>query len=359
MASLWHETPLLYSDSISSRLGCDVYLKLETFQPPQSFKYRGQSLFVQEALSEHGPEVHLVIASGGNAALALAHACCALQVRCTVFITEPAARKAMLDSLSRLQADVIVFGQDYVEALREAEGFAATDEKIVMVPAYDHPILWKGISSMISEIAEQLPEAASPPDAILCSVGGGSLLGGTLLGSASQGWDDVHVVALETQGGDSFYHLCVTSTVSSEHGVTIATFSAVTTLATSLAATASAGSVIKMAVDHRENGRGGLTCVTVPDELSMYAALEFADEHKLLVELAASTTLTPIYSPVLFDGIFGDTLQPVSGQRRTLVFIVCGGSKVSLADMASYRAHLEQMDGTMGQAWVDGFAVAL
>jgi L-serine/L-threonine ammonia-lyase len=277
-----------------------------------------------------------------------------------------------------------------------------------MVQAYDHPILWKGISSMISEIAEQLPEAASPPDAILCSVGGGSLLGGTLLGTASQGWDDgnvsrfsashctlkssvVHIVALETQGGDSFYHSVlttesashtlpagVTSTVSSEHGVAIATFSAITTLATSLAATSSAGSVIKMAVDRRENGGGGLTCVTVPDELSMQAALEFAgkhaplssscfliesdnfsDEHKLLVELAASTTLTPIYSPVLFDAIFGDTLQPVSGQRRTLVFIVCGGSKVSLADMVSYRAHLEQMNGAMGQAWVDGFAVAL
>jgi hypothetical protein len=36
----------------------------------------------------------------------------------------------MLDSLSRLQADVIVFGQDYVDALREAEAFAAADEKM-------------------------------------------------------------------------------------------------------------------------------------------------------------------------------------------------------------------------------------
>ena len=59
-----------------------------------------------------------------------------------------------------------------------------------MVPAYDHPTLWKGISTIISEVADQLPEAASPPDAILCSVGGGSLLGGTLLGSASHRWDD-------------------------------------------------------------------------------------------------------------------------------------------------------------------------
>jgi L-serine/L-threonine ammonia-lyase len=59
----------------------------------------------------------------------------------------------------------------------------------ILAPTYDHPALWKGISSMISEVAEQLPKATSP-DAIVCSVGGGSMLTGTLLGCAEQGWDD-------------------------------------------------------------------------------------------------------------------------------------------------------------------------
>ena len=80
-------------------------------------------------MREHGPGVHLVIASGGNAALALAQACSVLHVRCTVFITKPAAKKAMLDRLDRLGATVVVFGDDYIDTLRGAEGFVAADEK--------------------------------------------------------------------------------------------------------------------------------------------------------------------------------------------------------------------------------------
>jgi len=83
---LWTRTPLLYSDVLSHRLGRDVYLKLEVsydscidpkgpsnrcafigsknLQPSQSFKFRGLSLWAQEACQKHGPSAHLVIASG-------------------------------------------------------------------------------------------------------------------------------------------------------------------------------------------------------------------------------------------------------------------------------------------------------
>lgn len=56
----------------------------------------------------------------------------------------------------------------------------------VMVPAYDNPILWEGHSSMVREIKKQLQQA---PDAIFCSVGGGGLLGGIIVGCKAVGWD--------------------------------------------------------------------------------------------------------------------------------------------------------------------------
>lgn len=64
----------------------------------------------------------------------------------------------------------------------------------IMMPVYDHPTLWKGSSSIIDEISEQLPRSsgetqAVQPDLIMCSVGGGSLLGGLLLGCNRLGWD--------------------------------------------------------------------------------------------------------------------------------------------------------------------------
>ena len=43
-----------------------------------------------------------------------------------------------------------------------------------LVPAYDHPWIWEGHSSLIPEIQQQLAKAmgkAVRPDTIICSVG--------------------------------------------------------------------------------------------------------------------------------------------------------------------------------------------
>ena len=56
------------------------------------------------------------------------------------------------------------------------------------------------------------------------------------------------------------------------------------------------------------------------------------DDQKMLVELACSTTLAPAYHPALFNKILGPT-----DEERTVVFIVCGGFKISIAEAAEYR----------------------
>jgi L-serine/L-threonine ammonia-lyase len=59
-----------------------------------------------------------------------------------------------------------------------------------MVPAYDHHDLFVGHASMVREISGQLPLGITKPDAILCCVGGGGLLGGIIMGCKEVGWDD-------------------------------------------------------------------------------------------------------------------------------------------------------------------------
>ena len=101
----------------------------------------------------------------------------------------------------------------------------------------------------------------------------------------------VHIVALEPQGADAFYHSIlstesasyipprgITTEVSAKYGVTIATLPVLTSCITSLGTTTPSGTAVKLAVQRRASGRGGLTCVTIPDELSMEACLEFAGE---------------------------------------------------------------------------------
>ena len=68
----------------------------------------------------------------------------------------------------------------------------------------------------------------------------------------------------------------------------------------------------------------------------------------MLVELACSTTLVPAYKPGLFD----DLVPPKdSGEKRTVVFIVCGGFKISLDDVAIYRDIVDKDVRDNGDSW--------
>ncbi|KAF9466416.1 tryptophan synthase beta subunit-like PLP-dependent enzyme [Collybia nuda] len=358
MDNLWKETPLIYSSHISEVLQSSAYLKLENLHPSHSFKYRGISHFIQTAKKNHGASVHLVIASGGNAGLAAACAARVLEVRCSVFLPEGATQKT-LDLLRREKAEVIVIGRHYAEALKAAKGLVDQETDAVMVPAYDDQILWRGHSSMVHEISEQIPDK---PDAIFCSVGGGGLLGGLIIGCRDVGWDDVPIIALETIGSDCFYHSMSLNdqrfnTVSQilptgveiiedkVTGLNLAHFSRFTSKASgSLGASQPAAQVVKMALERK----GGVKCVTVPDELSMQVLGSFADDHKMLVELACSTTLVPAYKSTLFDMLAPSTSD---NKKRTVVFVICGGFKISLDDAIEYRREADRDLQNRGGTW--------
>jgi len=229
-----------------------------------------------------------------------------------------------------------------------------------MLNPYDHELLWQGHASMVSEIAHQLPPGTAAPDALFASVGGGGLLGGLLVGCAQQheqspgagapqtSWSNVRIFALETHGSDCFYQSFLLNKDSAaspnennnlpggviafkdkETGVHVARLPAITSCASSLGARSPSPRVLRKALSHP----GKVTCVTVSDERSMKAAVEFADEHKLLVELACSTTLVPAYNPALFHRL----VDTAGKSKKTVVFIVCGGFKVTAADLMLYK----------------------
>ncbi|KAG9102606.1 hypothetical protein FRC06_001649, partial [Ceratobasidium sp. 370] len=194
------ETPLAFAPLMSARLGYNVYLKLEARNLPWSV---GISLFAARAIKEHGSGVHLAAASSGNAGLALAWVGKSLGVRVSIYI--PTTASSAQAALRTAGADVIIKGNDYGDALLDAQRFCENAPRAVLVPSYDHPTLWDGHSTMVHEIARQLPRGIAP-DAILCSVGGGGLLCGILRGVHDLGWDQTHIVTTETHGANA-YHL--------------------------------------------------------------------------------------------------------------------------------------------------------
>ncbi|EGO03864.1 hypothetical protein SERLA73DRAFT_69687 [Serpula lacrymans var. lacrymans S7.3] len=372
---LWFETPLVYSSHISQTIGHSVYLKLENLQPSQSFKYRGVTHFAQHAKAQHGPSVHFVIASSGNAGVAAAMAARALEVRCTVYLPEGVGQETH-NLLRKHGADIIIAGERYSQALQKLREDMKNDPTAVLLPTYDDPLVWEGHGSMVLEIKAQL---SKKPDAIFCSLGGGGLLGGIIHGCKQVDWEDetklrshvqVPIITMETHGSNCFYHSIALNTQNftaassgpddiaarttnapydivhdKQHDVLLACMHELTSLATSLGATSPSAGVVRMAL----NRPGGLKCVCVPDEMSMWAAKTFAEDHKFLVELACSTPLTAAYNRDLFSRLVPGTPTSLSeasspdqkrentNEKKTIVFIVCGGVKISLDEMKEYR----------------------
>ncbi|KAB5594878.1 hypothetical protein CTheo_1693 [Ceratobasidium theobromae] len=363
------------------------FLTINILQPSQSFKYRGISLFASRAIAEHGSNVRLVMASGGNAGLALAWAGKALGVHTTIYI--PAAAYEVQSSLVAAGADVIVGGKDYAEALSRAELFCSQHEHVVLVPSFGgghHPTLWKGHSTIVHEVNHQLPNGIKP-DAILCSVGGGGLLGGVLCGVNEVGWDQTRVIALETFGANC-YHLSILANSKDQTSqrlipndvavstnpsilsdvqapkVALARLPAITSKAASLGAPSPAQAVVEMGLARRDRAVqnpmkfGGVTPVSIPDEAAMRATLGFLDEQKMLLELACAATLAPAYIPGLLQKLVpkigkknlvnmsrtqADNVMFAENNRRPVViFIVCGGSKILLNDAEKYQAIVQQ-----------------
>ncbi|KAI3601239.1 serine dehydratase [Moniliophthora roreri] len=217
---------------------------------------------------------------------------------------------------------------------------------------------------MISEISTKLDK----PDAIFVSVGGGGMLGGVITGCGKVGWDDVPIIALETIGCNCFHHSFLLNTGASSdfatklppsttkvhdegENVDMVHFHEFSSKASgSLGASQPSAHVLKMALERQ----GDVRCVSVQDELSMRAAIRFAEDHKIMVELACSTTLVPAYYPELLN-----RLVPYRA-NRTVVFIACGGFKVSLDDFYDYERHLEKNSGRERSVVIgDGEALGL
>ena len=263
-------TPLIESVAAGGRLGCAVHLKLENTQPSGSYKLRGMGYKGRRAV-ERGA-THFVASSGGNAGLAVAWAARALGVQATVVVpssTPDMARQA----IESFGATARVHGAVYAEADGLARELAAADG-CEYFSAYDDPELWAGHATMVEEMQEQLGGVV--PSAVVLSVGGGGLLCGVVEGLHRVGWQDVPVVAAETDGANCFH-------LAQEAKELVEIYP--TSLAKSLGASVAAEQTLVWDSQHT------IHSVVMDDATAVAAACDFADEHRLLVEPACGAAL--------------------------------------------------------------------
>jgi L-serine/L-threonine ammonia-lyase len=238
----------------------------------------------------------------------------------------------MLEKLRAAGAkEVIQIGANWKEAdtyLREK--LLDQDKNGVYVPPFDHPDIWDGHSSIVHELKRQLADmhnsssllngsSNKAPDAIICSVGGGGLFNGIMQGLDQIVWPNTQVVALETAGAESL-------NAALKAGELI-TLPGITSIATSLGATRVAEQTFELA--QRPNVRS----FVLSDGEAVMGCWKLADDERLLVEPACGVNAALCYNGKLAEALG----QPISPDMKVVV-IVCGGSNVTLEQLALWRA---------------------
>lgn len=304
MKSIHIATPLWGSRSLSATMGVPVFLKMEALQPSGSFKIRGMGAAC--LASWEGGARRLVCASGGNAGYAVAYA--GRQIGIEITIVVPKTTPAWMQDLIRQEgAEVFIHGDSWDDAHTYASELAKREDTAYIHP-FDDQRVWRGHASIIDEIHE----AGLKPGVVVVSVGGGGLLCGLLEGLHQVGWDDVPVLAVETEGAASF-----AASVKAGHLVTL---DRITSIATSLGARTVAAEALAWTRRHR------ITPWVVADREAVEACLRFADEHRVLVEPACGAALAPVYGQAA-------PLQALG----PVVVIICGGAGVNLRMLEEWK----------------------
>ncbi|RKP53378.1 pyridoxal-phosphate dependent enzyme [Pararobbsia silviterrae] len=301
---LHSRTPLVLHRELSSPEQ-RIWLKLENLQPCGSYKLRGIGALCQHAHLEG--KRRLIAPSGGNAGVAAAYAGRELGMGVEVIVptTTPEATRARIRALG---ADVLVFG----DAWDQSNALAlerAGEMNAQYIPAFDHPIIWEGHSTLIDEIVDELPTV----DAVVASVGGGGLISGVMLGLERYRRSDCRVIAVETEGAASFH-----AALAAGHPVDIGR---ITSIAKSLGALQVAAWPVTAieAFPYRS--------LVLSDAEAIAGTIRYADEARQLVEPACGVSLAVAYQHhVCLDG------------ARDVVVVVCGGVSISATQIAAWKA---------------------
>lgn len=292
-------TPLERSETLSRRLGTNVFVKLEAMQKTGSFKVRGA---FNKLLSTPAEDLAkgVVAVSGGNHAQAVAYASSVLGLDAVVLMPDSTPQNYV--DATRGYGARVELAPSIAQAFAEAERYRA--EGRVFVHPFDDDLVMAGQGTLGLEIVNDLPEVTD----VVVSIGGGGLMSGVATAiKAKKG--EVRLWGVETVGADA-----MSKALDAGHPVTLPAI-------TSIAKTLGAPSVSEATL---ANARNYLESVTVVSDGEAVAALELLLERlKILTEPAASCTLAA-----------ADRLKSSLGSH--VVLILCGGNQ-SLNDLCSYR----------------------
>jgi threonine synthase len=158
-------TPLLPAPTLSRRTGCDVLLKVEGGNPTGSFKDRGMTLAVTDALAR-GAQAVLCASTGNTAASAAAYAARA-GIPCAVLVPRGKIALGKLAQATAYGARILAVHGNFDDCLELARKTTA-DYPVTALVNSVNPVRLQGQKSAAFEICDALGQA---PDVHCLPVG--------------------------------------------------------------------------------------------------------------------------------------------------------------------------------------------
>ncbi|HSP22558.1 MAG TPA: threonine/serine dehydratase [Planococcus sp. (in: firmicutes)] len=190
IADIIHRTPILTSEQFDHASGNRVYFKAEHLQKTGSFKIRGASNAVKNAVRDGAASI--TAASSGNHGQAVAYVAKQLGVPSVIVVPENASR-VKVAAIESYGAEVVYCGSTSADRIPKAQQLSEQNGGIY-IPPYDHEDIISGQGTIGLELLEQVDGL----DVLLVPVGGGGLISG-ILAAVKKVNPSIKVIGVEPQ----------------------------------------------------------------------------------------------------------------------------------------------------------------
>lgn len=189
-------TPIFTSEQLDAVCGNKMFLKAEYLQKTGSFKIRGATNKVKQAVKEGAR--FITAASSGNHGQAVAYIANQLGVPARIVVPEDASF-CKIDAIKAYNGEIEKCGTTSAERIPRAIELAKEKDGL-FIPPYDDPFIMAGQGTVGLEVLEQVADV----DVVVVPVGGGGLISGVLT-AVKESNPAVRVVGVEPESANDTY----------------------------------------------------------------------------------------------------------------------------------------------------------
>lgn len=193
--------PMTHAVNLSQRLNTNIFLKRDDLLPVFSFKLRGaHNMIANLQANSKTPLPGVIACSAGNHAQGVAYSSHRLGIPATI-VMPTSTPSIKFRNVSRLGAQVVLYGDDFDAAKKECLRLGSTNG-LIDIPPFNHPYVIAGQGTIALEITRQL--RLDKCDAVFVPVGGGGLIAGVSV-YLKKIAPHIKVIGVETYDADALY----------------------------------------------------------------------------------------------------------------------------------------------------------